>query len=153
MVSVEVPTLAVKPDTAPTTSVMLNGSADLAMPGRGNTQRAIGYVVGGLGVMGLATGGFLSYRAYDLNRKSLEQCRADDPNACTAEGKDRRDDAKFSATGATVAIAAGAALLASGIVLIVRAPRAEQKSSLVHDVRLLASPSLTGGSVRLLGKW
>ena len=121
---------------------------------RGNMQRAIGYVVGGLGVVGLATGGVFGYRAIDYNQRALDQCRSPDPSVCAGDGKDLRDQAKAFAGGALVTLAAGAALLVSGIALIVHAPHSEPSHMpLVSDLRLSAVPSLKGANVRLVGAW
>jgi hypothetical protein len=133
-------------------------AADGAQPGadrgRGNMQRYIGYLVGGLGVVGLATGGVFGYRAFDFNQRALDQCRAADGSACTSDGKDSRDQAKAFAGSAMISLAAGAALLVSGIALIVHAPHAEpSRPPLVSDLRLTAVPSLKGANVRLVGAW
>jgi hypothetical protein len=120
---------------------------------RGSMQRAIGYVVGGLGVVGLATSGVFGYRAIDFNQRALDQCHSPDPSNCTGDGKDSRDMAKAFAGGAMISLAAGAALLFSGIALIVHAPKNEPSHGFVSDLRLSAMPSLKGANVRLVGAW
>jgi hypothetical protein len=119
--------------------------------GARRTQRTIGYITGGLGVFGLAASGLLSYRAYDRNHASLEQCRADDPNACTPEGKEQRDVARKFATGATVAFVSGATLLVGGVVLILSAPKA--RAAEAATLRISPSFSGNGGGLRLSGQW
>ena len=57
------------------------------------------------------------------------------------------------ASGATIGLAAGVALLASGIALVVKAPRGEAARRLVSDVRLTAVPTLKGANLRLVGVW
>ena len=126
--------------------------ADAPAP-RGSAQRAMGYVTGGLGVVGLLAGGYFSYRAYDFKQKSLDDCRVNDPNACTQAGKDLRDQAKSSAAGATVAIAAGGVLLASGITLIVLSPHGDTRRGGVGQLRFSPNPSALGGTVRFEGVW
>jgi hypothetical protein len=116
-------------------------------------QRAIGYVVGGLGVVGLAASGVFGYRAFDSNARALDQCRSPDPNQCTGDGKDSRDMAKAFAGGAVISLAAGAALLFSGIALIAHAPKRQTSHALVSDLRLSALPSLKGANFRLVGAW
>jgi transketolase C-terminal domain/subunit len=115
----------------------------------GSLQRTIGYVTTGVGLLGMATGGFLSYRAYDLNRQSMDECRSDAPNSCTKSGVEMRDNAQSHATGATVAFAVGTGLLATGIVLIATAPKAERKAAL----KLWTQASYDGGRVSLEGAW
>jgi len=112
--SMEVPALAPKPrlESAETSLARSTGGGGHESSGRGSAQRAVGYVASGLGVVGVAVGGFLSYKAYDAKQDSLAQCRVDDPNACTLQGKEMRDDAKRLANTATLALLGGGALLA-----------------------------------------
>jgi len=94
----------------------------LAPSDPGATQRTIGYVVGAVGVVGLAVGGYFGYRALTLNKDSKGNCRADDPNACTSEGASTRADAQTAATLSTVTSIGGAALVAGGLTLVFAAP-------------------------------
>jgi hypothetical protein len=147
--SIEVPALAAKPK---------GESAETGSPGgapreaRGSTQRALGYVTGGLGVVGVAVGGFFSYQAYGKKQDSLAQCRVDDPNACTPQGKELRDDAKRTADTATLLFVGGGALLAGGLVLVLSAQSSEPRAPARE---LKASAGLTGGGagIRLEGTW
>jgi serine/threonine-protein kinase len=104
-------------------------SERLAPRNPGATQRTIGYVVGAVGVVGLAVGGYFGYRAMSLNKDSKGSCRADDPNACTSEGAAMREDAQSAATLSTVAGIGGGALLAGGITLVFTAPSAAPASA------------------------
>lgn len=94
----------------------------------GSTQRVLAYVAGGVGIAGLVASGVLGYKAYDANQSSLDRCLSDEPNACTSEGKALRDDARMFGNFATVAGAAGGALLAVSVVLFVTAPSAEPRA-------------------------
>ena len=87
-----------------------------------NVQATLGYVTGAAGIAALVAGGFFAYRAYDQNRLSKAECRADDPNACTPEGVGLRENAKQSAAFATIASVSGAALVAGGLVIVLTAP-------------------------------
>lgn len=155
--SVEVPALTLKAvdPTAPIAGI----SASNATPSRespsspGATQRTFGYVTGALGVVGLALGGYLGYRAYDSNRDSLAQCRVEDVNACTPAGKDMRDDAKGFAFGSTVAVAAGGALLAGGLVLVLSARGGEPRHATDTSLRIAASSYGLGPGIKLEGAW
>lgn len=89
---------------------------------RGKSQRLMGYVLSGAGVVALAAGGFFGYRAYSWNKRSKGQCRADDPNACTTSGVELREDAKTAAALSTIATVGGGAMVVSGITLVVTAP-------------------------------
>ena len=153
--SIEVPTtLAVKPADP-------NGAAALsagAASGRdsasspGSTQRTIGYVTSAVGIVGIGIGGFLGYRAYSLNQDSLVQCRADDPNACTAEGKSLRDDAQSAAMGSTIALVAGGALTVGGLVLVLTAPKSDARHA-GTDLKVSTGFVGRGPGVSLEGTW
>ncbi|HEX6272781.1 MAG TPA: hypothetical protein VFZ53_07075 [Polyangiaceae bacterium] len=93
-------------------------------PRSSNVQATLGYVTGAAGIAALVAGGFFAYRAYDQNRRSKAECRADDPNACTEEGVELRDSAKQSAAFSTIATVSGAALVAGGVVIVLTAPSA-----------------------------
>jgi serine/threonine-protein kinase len=160
--SIEVPVLGVKPaSTEPNGAATL--AAGTAAPGHesasapGSTQRTIGYVTSAVGIVGIGIGGFLGYRAYSLNKDSLQQCRADDPNACTAEGKSLRDDAQSAATGSTIALVAGGALTVGGLVLVLTAPRSEPRHAgtelKVSDLRVSTGLVGRGPGVSLEGTW
>ncbi|HEX2674376.1 MAG TPA: hypothetical protein VHM25_26045 [Polyangiaceae bacterium] len=121
----------------------------LAPPDPGATQRTIGYVVGAVGVVGLAVGGYFGYRAMDLNKQSKGQCRADDPNACTSEGAATRQDAQSAATVSTISSIGGGVLVGTGLTLVLTAPSA-------HSNRAGGAPGQAaspGFGVQLRGVW
>jgi hypothetical protein len=99
-----------------------NDGARRDEPRSSGVQSTLGYVTGAAGIVALAAGGFFAYRAYDQNRRSKAECRADDPNACTPDGVSLRENAKQSAAFATIATVSGAALVAGGVVIVVTAP-------------------------------
>jgi len=89
-----------------------------------NTQRVVGYVVGGLGLVSLGVGTFFSFKgkgAYD-DSNANGHCVA---NRCDPTGVSLRDDAKSNALVATVTMGAGAVLLGAGVVLVLTAPKAK----------------------------
>ena len=89
---------------------------------RGSGHRTAGYLLSATGVVALAVGGFLGYRAYSLNKHSKSQCRAGEPNSCTPDGVHTRDDARTAAALSTIVSAAGGLLTVSGITLLITAP-------------------------------
>jgi hypothetical protein len=148
--SVEVPALAPKPRAeSPESSASVASAREAS--GRGSTQRTLGYTAGGLGIIGLAVGGVLSVKAYGEKQDSLAQCRVDDPNACTAQGKDMRDSAKQSANTATLAFVAGGALLAGGFALVLSAP--SEARTPTRELKASATFSGGGAGIRLEGTW
>jgi hypothetical protein len=117
----------------------------------GSTQKTIGYVTGAVGIIGLGLGGFLGYRAYSLNQDSLEQCRSDDANACTADGKSTRDDARSAAMVSTIALAAGGALTVGGLVLVLTARSEPRHAS--TELRVSTGLVGRGQGISLEGTW
>jgi hypothetical protein len=81
----------------------------------GSPLKTIGYVAGGLGIVGLGVGGFFGLRA--LGKKSDANCDAN--NKCDPAPL---SDARSAATLSTVGFIAGGALLAGGVALVVFAP-------------------------------
>jgi tetratricopeptide (TPR) repeat protein len=88
----------------------------------GSAQRTAGFILGGVGLVGLAVGGFFGYRAYEKNKSSKNECRAESPNACSLEGASLRDDAASAAKLSTIITASGAALVVGGATLVLTAP-------------------------------
>jgi hypothetical protein len=91
-------------------------------PPEGSPQRGIGYVMAGAGLVALGVGGFFAYRAYEKNNASKAECRAEDPNACTREGFDLRQEAQSSAKLATIAGVSGATLALGALTVVLTAP-------------------------------
>lgn len=115
--ALEVPRLA----DAPRAAVLA-----VEKPAVSSTQKTIGYVIGAAGIVALAAGGVLGYRAYKLDKTSKGDCRADDPNACTADGVEQREDAKAAAALSTIATISGAGLTVTGLALVITAPSSER---------------------------
>lgn len=112
----------------------------------GSAQKTIGYVVGAAGLVALAAGGFLGYRAYKLDKSSRGDCRSDEPNACTPQGVDQREDAKTAAALSTVATLGGAGLAVTGLALVVTAPSGEESKE-------PTSTRVSGAMLNLTGTW
>lgn len=153
--AVEVPVLEAlreepRSEVAPAAPVA--AALPIAPPQSGSALRTVGYVTAGVGLAGLAVGGILGYRAYDLNDQSLSQCRASDPNACTPRGKSLRDDARSFATTSTIVAAAGGVLLAAGVTLVIAAPSSERPVA-NRELRLRTTALAQGGRVTLEGSF
>jgi hypothetical protein len=119
----------------------------------GQTQRIIGFVVGGLGVAGLAVGGVFTLKAMSENDDAKAIC-ADESEPCTDEDIDDHDhlvdEAKASKLNSFVAYGLGGVGLVTGAVLVLTAPKGEPKSS-----RLRVVPEVAAGHVGLSvsGAW
>jgi hypothetical protein len=147
--NIEVPALTPEPQAKSTISTQ-EGLAPEHRE-RSNTQRVVGYVVGGVGVAGLAVAGVFAFRAYDKNQQSLDQCRKGDPSACTEQGALLRKDAQSAGTIATAATIAGGALLATGITLVLSAP--SRRETALGPARPRAAAYLYPGGVLVQGEF
>jgi hypothetical protein len=142
--SAPLPTAAV-PATAPATPQTPD---ETNAAGGGGTQRAIGGVVAGLGVVGLGIGtafAIIAKSKYN-DSKANGQCPTD-PNVCNAVGVSERNDARTDGNIATVAFSAGAAALVAGGVIWLTAGHAMHLASAPIEV----SPTL--GGVMARGSW
>lgn len=98
-------------------------------PTPSSAPRVLGYISGALGLVGLGITGYLGYRAFQDQQDSLDQCRASDPNLCTPEGVERRQDAIRFARAANVSAVAGGACLVLGTTLLIVSPSASSHGS------------------------
>jgi hypothetical protein len=120
-------------------------------PGSSNSaQKTIGYVVGGLGVVGLGLGVYFA-----MDAKSKDDRAAGDhcPNdICDAAGLKLNQDARSEASVAGVAFGLGGAALVAGVVLVLTSPTSTggAKPAAVR-VRPVATPSSLGLGVG--GAW
>lgn len=123
--SVTIPVLALEQSenagsqitAAPTPPV----APDDRMADPGATQRTIGLVAGGVGLVGLGVGSVLGLVAKSTHDDALTHCTPD--LRCSREGIDLGDRASTQATISTVSFIAGGALLAAGAVLFLTAPK------------------------------
>lgn len=116
--------------------------------GSHSVQRPIGYVVTGLGVVGLGVGAIFGLEAKSKNDDSLAQCRTD--TLCSQAGYDLRQQALDAATYSTVAFGLGAAALIGGIVLIATAPSsASPAPASVKAAALRLEPTFNPSSASL----
>jgi hypothetical protein len=86
--------------------------------------------------LSFAGSGILALRAHSLDQQSHGHCLVNDPNACDAEGASLRGQASTYGNVATGAFVAGAALTATGIVLLVTAPNSSKKEVSVGTLRV-----------------
>lgn len=110
----------------------------------GSSMRIAGYVVGGVGVVGLAVGTIFGLRASSKWDDAQKACV---PGKCGA-GSDAQNDKDAAATSgnvSTVTFLLGGAALATGIVLVVLAPSSRSSTS----ARVAPSP----GGLSLVGSF
>jgi hypothetical protein len=87
----------------------------------GSTQRLLGVIAGGAGVISVGVGAFFGVKAGSTNDDALTHCNA--VRQCDARGLDLRDTATSQAGVSTGFFVAGVALLAAGAVLYFTAPK------------------------------
>lgn len=105
-----------KPDRPPSPP-----PASPAEPRSGSAQRTLGWVAGGGGVAGLAVGTVFGLHALSL--KSERDAHCSSGNLCDQEGVDKDGEARSAATISTIGFVAGGVLAATGVVLILTAPK------------------------------
>jgi hypothetical protein len=123
-------TLAV--DVGPASSMSSSSSSGGSLPpptgSEGSSTRTIGYVVGGVGALALATGGIFALIAINNNAKSNENDRCKD-NLCDDDGLAARNDARSAGNIATIFFIGGGVALAAGAVLVFTSPSDPKKSA------------------------
>lgn len=106
------------------------------VPSSGATQRTLGFIVGGAGVVAVGVGFlFLTQRNSAVDR--LTAVSQPDPNCtagdCEATRQASYDGAKSDVSSAQtkmgIAFAAGGALVATGVILLLTAPRGEKRAT------------------------
>jgi hypothetical protein len=112
-----------------------------------------GFVVGGVGLVGLGVGAIFGGIAAAKKSKSEEPDddgipHCDDSSVCSPEGFDLREDAIRAATISTIGFVAGSVLTAAGVVMVLVAPDGSDgntETGAVSNLRIAVSPS--GGSL------
>jgi serine/threonine-protein kinase len=89
----------------------------------GGTQRTIGVVLAGAGVVGLAVSAGFAASAKSKYNDSLSHCETVNHDLCDPSGIATRNDARSAGNVATVALGIGGAALVAGAVLWLTAPR------------------------------
>ena len=114
-------------------------------------EHTLAYVVGGVGLAGLALGGVAGLVALDKNASSTGVC----PNDGTCRDAAARSDSRAAgnwATISTIAFIAGGALTAAGVLLFVFAPPAKTAASALPR-RFFVAPSVGLATAGLVGGW
>jgi hypothetical protein len=101
----------------------------------------------GLVGMGLAT--YFSVHAVSKKNASKQYCSFD-PNSCTQQGVDLRNQARASGDLATVSVSVGGAVLGLGLILLLTAPSSAPEAPPQH-ARLGFQVGPQGGGVVVHG--
>jgi serine/threonine-protein kinase len=142
-VTVEVPALEPAPASAEGASaggsaVHTSAGSDVSPDSSsGQMQSIAGYVVAGVGLVGLGAGAFFWQRGGSKHDEALDHCK---PN-CDETAKSLQEDAEQATTIGNIAMIGGGALLVGGVVLVLTAPSAKT------EARFRAQPLNVGGAV------
>jgi hypothetical protein len=145
--TVRVPALATVRGALETPSVQV-GSSAAASP-----LRAVGLIVGGVGVVGMGVSAAFAVVAKQKLDESNSGPGACLGNSCPRTGFDARTDARTAGDFATVFLIAGGTLAASGLVTWLVAPRRRTEAS--GSARIEVAPSAGPGAagLTLRGGW
>ncbi|MDB4946243.1 MAG: hypothetical protein JWP97_5777 [Labilithrix sp.] len=138
----------------PAAAPALDNTADLVAPpreSRGATQRTAGWIVAGVGVVGLGLGAGFGLSSIGKRDDSRNHCVADQ---CDAEGVGLRDDAIKSGNIATIATVAGAAAVAGGLILVLTAPHGtRERTPQTTAIRAVPTAGPGSGGLMLTGSF
>lgn len=117
-------------------------------PSTSSPQATIGYVVGGLGILGLGAGTYFAIDAKSKDDKALEYCSG---TICSdPRGVDLTNESRSASKISNISFALGGLALVGGVVLVLTAPK-ESKPSTAVSVRGIATPLYSGIAVG--GAW
>jgi hypothetical protein len=122
---VEIPALAAGEGPAPGTEP--GGEAAKSGGSDGSTQRTIGLVLGGVGIVGVAVGAIFGLQAGSKWDDAKAKCD-DYPYGCGDDGVKLADDANSAATISTIGFIAGGVLVAGGAALWLTAGSGDDKA-------------------------
>jgi hypothetical protein len=95
----------------------------------GGSTKTVGYVLSGVGVVGVLVGGYFGLAAKRQSSDAEKDATLCPNKVCTAAGRKEIDSAKTKALISTIGIGAGVAALGVGIVLIVTSPSDKSASN------------------------
>jgi hypothetical protein len=115
----------------------------------GSTQRTLGYVVGGLGIVGLGVGAFYTLQTASKNESAKNIC-ADPKGPCTksevSDHKQLVNEAKASQLNSFVGYGLGGVGLIAGAIIVLTAPSASSKAA-AFQVTPVLGPGFAGLNV------
>jgi hypothetical protein len=144
----EAPTPA-KPTTATAPKTTAKPAQD------GSSQRTVGFIVGGVGVVGLAVGAVTGLMAIGQANEAKDTCPSD--GSCASQSAvDASEGARSLGLISTIGFIAGVAGVATGSILIFTAPSNKEVATAAatarpRTVRLTPTGGATGGGLSLIG--
>lgn len=116
--------------------------------GHSGAQRAVGWVVTSLGVVGVGVGAGFGLSSLGKRNESRAHCSA---LGCDSDGVSLRDDAVRNGNVATISMIAGGAALAGGLLLVLTAPRDTPPRERAGKIRAVPTTASGGGGLSLQG--
>jgi hypothetical protein len=129
------------------------GDSGGAATSGGSSQKTIGFVVTGIGVVGLGVGAITGLMAIGKNNDAKELCPTGGKCA-SQEGVDANDSAKSLGTVSTIGFVAGGVAIAAGVVLVLTAPKSSESGGAAQaqrSIRLAPAAGPTGAGFALTG--
>jgi hypothetical protein len=125
-------------------------SPDVTSPEGHPPLRAVGFVLGGVGVASIAIGSVFGLIAISKNSDSNANGHCD-ASGCDSTGTSLRNTALSDATVSTITFVAGGVLAAAGVVLVLATPHAKAPNAGRLELRPAAAPHTAG--LNLGGSW
>ena len=128
-VPAELPAAAIAeapPPPPPLDAANTTGGAGFVPPAqesRGGTQRALGWTLAGVGLVGIGVGAGFGLSSMSKRDDSRDHCQG---NACDPDGVSLRSDAIKNGNIATISMIAGGAAVVGGLALVLTAPKGEK---------------------------
>ncbi|HEX7601685.1 MAG TPA: hypothetical protein VF316_08775, partial [Polyangiaceae bacterium] len=116
-----------------------------------STQKTAGFVVGGLGVVGLVLGGVFGGLASSKASSAKSDATLCPNKVCTPAGRDAVNSASGMATISTIGFIGGGVALAAGAVLILTAGPSTPKKEAA--TRILPDLGPNGGGLTFVGRF
>jgi len=137
---------------APESAARPESQAPTSTASRGSGLRTVGYVLGGLGVVGLGVGSYFAYRASSKDADSREWLNPDGSCQLGSPCADLTHESRAAQTVDIVSFIAGGFALVGGIVLVVAFPPRDDKSAEKHlSLGPMVGPA--GGGAVVGGSW
>lgn len=114
----------------------------------GDSQRAAGWIVTGLGVASVAVSAGFGFASLGKRNDSRDHCIGD---ACDADGVAMRDAAIRNGNIATITAIAGGVAVAGGLALVLTAPKKDHGVERAGSLRAAPSFASNGGALFLSG--
>lgn len=118
------------------------------------TQRTVGIIVSGVGVVGVVLGSVFGVKTLGKTSDAKGHCSVGEPAQCDPTGLQLESSAKSTGAVSTVAFLVGGAALVGGVVLFATAPKSADTKT-TSALRITATPMIgsTTAAISLHGEW